>query len=79
MAKELTQEEKDLRRRLRDALCEISHLTRQCNLVYMSEEEGPIDIEGVMGRLFFEVYDDIDDDDEQPFCIKAGPTDEQLE
>jgi hypothetical protein len=44
----------------------------------MSEEEGPIDIEGVMGRLFFEVYDDIDDDYEQPFCIKAGLTDEQF-
>jgi hypothetical protein len=78
MTTELTPEEKALRRRLRDALSELDLLTRERNLVYMSEE-GPVDIDDVKGRLVFEVYEDYDDDDEEPTYILSSATDEDLE
>ena len=71
------QEELALRRRMRDVLRELDRLAQDHNLVYMSEE-GPIVIDEVAGRLVFEVYDDPDDDNEQPTYLLARTTDDQL-
>jgi hypothetical protein len=78
MTTPLTQEEKDLRRRLRDALLELRFLAGYCNLVYISIETGFVEVKDVDGQLVFEVYDDYEDDNEQPTYITASTTDEQL-
>lgn len=78
MAK-LIPEEKALRRRLRDALRAIELLADEADLVYMDEEDGPIDIDDVRGRLVFEVYNNRDDDEEQPTYITSDMTDEQID
>ena len=75
----LTEEEKVLRRELRHALRRLHRAMCDRHLVYASPDHGDVQIDPWdFNRLFFEVYDNPDDDDEEPGHISAYTSDEEL-
>jgi hypothetical protein len=78
---EFIADEMDLRRRMRDALRELAILIGHRNLVYVprADEQAEVTvIHRVSGQLYFEVYNDPDDDNEEPIQIFSDMTDEEL-
>jgi hypothetical protein len=73
----LARKEKDLRLRLRDVLRDLSLLASHRDLIYFSEEEGPIIIDDLERRLVFDVSDDSNDDNQTTY-ITALTSDRQL-